>query len=330
MAAKSKTTRTELPFAGFPTSEDLSAVRADIAILGIPYVTPSPYPPVPTSPSVKNALLASFGDTSLGAESIRKMSQRLGSLITHYDFDLEGDLFGGHDLRVVDCGDVDLSSPKDEEKRKQAEASVRHLLGRGVIPLVLGGDHATTIPVLKAYEGRGPLCVVQIDAHLDFRDEVGGVREGYSSPMRRASEMPWVSSIAQIGLRGMGSARAQEVEQARSYGSVMVRAEELHRIGIEDVLRKIPRAEDYYITLDTDGLDPSIAPGVDAPAPGGVTYYQMVGLMRGIAQMGRIVGADFVELAADLDLNGRTGFLVARIIVVLMGLIARQRAWAAK
>lgn len=330
MAMRSATIRAELPFAGFPASEDISTLAADVAILGIPYVTPSPYAPVPTTPAVKNALLASFGDTSLGPQSIRKMSQRLGSLIGHYDFDLEGELFAGHDLRVVDCGDVDLSSPQGDENLRRAEASVRQLLERGVIPLVLGGDHATTIPVLRAYEGRGPLCVVQIDAHLDFRDEVEGVREGYSSPMRRASEMPWVQSLAQIGLRGMGSARTREVEEARSYGSVIVRAEELHRIGVEDVLRKIPRAENYYITLDTDGLDPSIAPGVDAPAPGGVTYYQMIGLMRGIAQIGRIVGADFVEHAADLDINGSTAYLLARIVVVLLGLIARQRALADK
>jgi agmatinase len=325
-ANETEVLHTELPFAGFPTSEDLLKVAADVAILGIPYVTPSPYSPVPTSPTVSNALLESFGDTSLGAESIRKMSQRLGSLIAHYDFDLEGDLFGGRDLRVVDCGNVDLTSPDEVQNRKRAERAVRQLLERGAIPLILGGDHATTIPILKAYEGRGPICVVQIDAHLDFRDEVGGAREGYSSPMRRASEMPWVQSIAQVGMRGMGSARTREVDEARAYGSIIVRAEELHRFGVEDLLRKIPRSENYYITLDADGLDPAIAPGVDAPAPGGVTYYQMVGLMRGLAQMGHIVGADFVEFAPDLDLNGRTGFLLARLIVVLLGCIARQRS----
>src|SRR5438128_1730038 len=108
--------------------------------------------------------------------------------------------------------------------------------------------------------------------------------------------MPWVSGMAQIGLRGYGSARQEEFEAARKYGSILVGAEELHRVGIEAVLERIPPSPRYYITIDADGLDPTIAPGVNSPAPGGVTYWEVTNLIRGIAARGRIVGFDLVEV----------------------------------
>ncbi len=89
------------------------------------------------------------------------------------------------------------------------------------VPIVLGGDDSIPIPVLAAYEGRGPITVLQVDAHLDFRDEVAGVRNGYSSPMRRASEMEHVDDLFQVGLRGVGSARARDVADARARGNTL-------------------------------------------------------------------------------------------------------------
>jgi agmatinase len=324
MARNSTKTEPGLTFAGFPACESPSAVEADIGILGLPYATPQPYGPLPYAGASADPLLTSFGDTSLGPDSVRKMSQRYAPYLTHFDFDLGGDLLAGSGVRVVDCGDVDLTSPRAEENGRRAEDAVRELLQCGTIPIVLGGDHATTIPVLRAYDGYDSICVVQIDAHLDWRDEVSGRHDGLSSPMRRASEMPWVKSMVQIGLRGFGSARAQEVRDAQEYGSILIRAEDMHREGIEWALRKIPESKMYYLTVDTDGIDPAIAPEVGGPGPGGLTYYQVVALLRELTSRGRIVGADFVELAFDPDFKGKTSLLISRIVLVLIGLMSRN------
>ena len=154
------------------------------------------------------------------------------------------------------------------------------------MPVVLGGDHSIPIPVMRAYDGFGTMCVVQIDAHLDWRDEVNGVRLGLSSNMRRASELPFVTGMAQLGLRGVGSARAREYDDARAYGSVLISAAEIHRDGIEAALARIPAADRYYVTFDTDGLDPAVAPGIGSPAFGGLTYFQAFDLLQGVATKG--------------------------------------------
>src|SRR5437879_13264690 len=106
------------------------------------------------------------------------------------------------------------------------------------MPIVLGGEHSITIPVLRAYEGRGPVCIVHVDAHIDWRDEVNGIREGLSSPVRRASEMPWIRGMAQIGIRGIGSARRGEFGHARKYGSVLMGGAERPRGRVDGVMRR--------------------------------------------------------------------------------------------
>ena len=174
----------------------------------------------------------------------------------------------------------------------------------------------------RGYEGRGDMFIVHVDAHLDWRDDIVGIRDGLSSPLRRASEMPWVSGMAQIGLRGFGSARQEEFEAARKYGSILVGAEELHRVGMEAILGRIPPSERYYITIDADGLDPTIAPGVASPAPGGVTYWEMTTLIRGIAKKGRIVGYGFVEVVPSADVANLTSHLATRLILNLIGALA--------
>ena len=144
--------------------------------------------------------------------------------------------------------------------RAAITAAVRALLDADAIPVVLGGDDSVPIPMFRAFEGRGPLTVVQIDAHLDWRDEVHGEKYGWSSPMRRASEMPWIRRMVQVGLRGIGSARAEEVADARAWGSRLVPAADVHRYGIAPVLDMVDADANCLLTLDCDGIDPSVLP----------------------------------------------------------------------
>ncbi len=296
-------------FIDAPTCADLDTLDADIAVIGVPYGVPYGMDGSPSSPSPR---------------TIREQSFGFSRYLTHHDYDFDGDLFAGRTVKIVDCGDVAMTPGRFDENLAATTAVIRAILDRGAVPIVLGGDHSIPIPVMRAYDQVGSMCVVQFDAHLDWRDEVGGVSLGLSSQMRRASELPFVTGMAQLGIRGVGSARQREVDDARAYGSVVIGAAELHRHGVEAALTKIPVADRYYITFDTDGMDPAIAPGVGYPAFGGLTYYQAFDLLRGIAAKGKIVGFDIVEIAPANDFRDLTSLLAARLTLNVIGAMAHE------
>ena len=200
---------------------------------------------------------------------------------------------------------------------------MRKILAAGALPIVIGGDHAIPIPVLRAYEGRGPITLVQIDAHIDWREEVNGVREGLSSPIRRASEMSHIAKIFQIGIRAQGSARTEEVEAALAYGSNIVTAYELHDVGMEAVLAAHPRRRTLLPHHRRRRHGPAAMPAVAGPAPGGVTFHQARKLIHGLVKKGRVVGMDIVEITPRLDVNRITCITAGRLIVNLIGAAVR-------
>src|SRR5439155_2382663 len=287
-------------FINVPRCDSLDALQADVAIIAYPYTVPY-------------TLEWSRQPSSWAPGAIREASLRYQSLVTHHDMDFGSELFAGRKVQIVDCGDVFETPGQYEANSRMATSVLKEIVARGAVPIVLGGDHATTVPMMRAYEGRGPICVVHIDAHLDFRDEVNGIHDGLSSPMRRASELPWVTSMIQIGLRGVGSARRREVDDAAAFGSIRVRAEELHEVGVREILRRVPDAPSYYISLDTDAIDPAIAPGINALEFGGLTYFEVSNLLKGIAAKGKIVGFDVVEIAPAKDHQNLTSMLAARL-----------------
>jgi agmatinase len=300
------------PDRGFLFSEwsaELPA-QADIAFLGIPYG--SPY-----------SFHETVNDQANGPRAMREASDRIVRSLERYDFDLGGPLYDSKPIRAVDCGDVVARVDDPIGHRQRAEQAVRHLLRIGALPVILGGDHAIPVPVLRAYEGHGPITVVQIDQHIDWREEVNGVHDGLSSPMRRASELAHVDRMFQIGLRATGSARQEEVDAARAYGAELITAYELHETGMEQVLARIPDGGRYYLTVDLDGMDPSIAPGVAAPCPGGVTFQQARALVRGLVRKGRVVGMDVVEITPATDVNRITCITAGRLIVNMIGAAVR-------
>jgi agmatinase len=297
-------------FLDVPLHTDLETLDAHVAILGVPHGMPY-------------GTAGEGNDQGNAPTAVRAASDLISEPLDHWDFDLGGPLLDGRDVRIADCGDV-AGGPGDAAGHyARAEAAVRTILSRGAVPLVIGGDHGVPIPVFRAYEGRGPITLVQIDAHLDWRDEVGGEREGYSSPIRRASEMGWIGDIFQIGLRGVGSARAQEVAATRDYGCEIVTAYEVHEAGMDAVLARIPAGGDYYLTIDADGLDPSVMPAVAAPAPGGLTFDQARTLIHGLEERGRVVGMDVVEITPSRDVNQISAVAAGRLMANLIGAMAR-------
>lgn len=299
-------------FLGAPRLEsaDLSSLVADVAVLGVPFGVPY-------------GMAGSTSPSAAAPAALRDASRRSARYLDHHDFDLDGPLWSGRQVRVVDCGDVAMTPGRHVENSRATAAAVRAIVDAGALPIILGGDHSIPIPTIRAYEGLAPMVVVQIDAHMDWRDEVDGVREGLSSPMRRASELACVAGMAQIGLRGVGSARPAEIAAARAYGSVLVTAAELHREGVDAILDRVPAADRYYVTLDADGLDPAVAPGVLAPAFGGLGYEETAGLLRGLASKGQVVGFDLVEIVPSVDLRDLTSLVGVRLILNLLGALAR-------
>jgi len=288
----------------------LDNLKADIAYLGIPYGQAYSFSEI-------------SNDQSRAPAAMRATSDRIVRSLDRYDFDIGGPLYAGRTIRTVDCGDIRAQVGDPTGHGARAEQAMRKILQAGALPIVLGGDHAIPIPVLRAFDGSGPVTLIQIDQHIDWRDEVNGVREGLSSPIRRASEMPHVGEIFQIGLRASGSARQQEVDAANEYGAHLITASELHDVGMDAILARIPDGGRYYLTVDMDGMDPSIAPAVMAPCPGGVTFSQARRLIHGLVSKGRVVGMDVVEITPASDMNGITCITAGRLIVNLIGMAVR-------
>ena len=297
-------------FLDLPLALDLDALEADVAILGLPYGDPYSIDEV-------------TNDQTNAPTAVRQVSRDISGGLERWDFDLGGTLLDGRPVRVVDCGDVPGEARDLGGHYRRAEAAARKILAAGALPVVIGGDHGVPIPVLRAFEERGPIHLVQIDAHLDWRDEKNGVREGYSSPIRRASEMPHIDRIFQIGLRSQGSARTEEVEAALAYGAELVTDAELHETGMQAVLDRIPDGAQYYLTMDADGFDPAVMPAVAGPAPGGVTFREGRALIQGLVAKGRVVGMDIVEITPKRDLNGITAITAGRLILNLIGAAVR-------
>lgn len=281
---------------------------ADAAIIGLPLSEHYAGDPRPN-------------DQAKAPEAIRAQSGQLCLPADHWDFDIGSTIArvlpdGGRDAGNFRGADTDFGADFDETVR-----ILKRHVQQSRFAAVLGGDHGVTIPVLEALEVVGrPIHLVQIDAHIDWRDEVAGARRGYSSPIRRASEMPWISGITQIGIRGTGSARKPEVEAARDYGATIFAAHEIHEHGLNAVLSHLAGRGPFYLTVDADGLDPSVMPAVLAPVPGGLRFEQARRILRHLAHEGGLRGMDVVEVAPSVDLpNAITAITAGRLIVNALG-----------
>ncbi|MEM7282802.1 MAG: agmatinase [Pseudomonadota bacterium] len=311
------TSLTEPPprtFLEFPMAQNLDHLEADIAFLGIPYGMPYAHDEYPNDQSKTPDALRTY-NTSVDIQYTKE----------YFDFDLGGPLLGDKNVRLVDCGNVTVDFDDPGSHFVRAEAVARKIFSSGAQLITIGGDHGIPIPVLRALEVLSQrITLVPIDAHLDWRDEIDGEHEGYSSPIRRASEMNWVGDIIQIGMRGIGSARTPEVEDAKSHGCRIITAYEMHDKGIDYVLGEIPAGGPYYLTIDADGVDPTIMPGVMAQTPGGLDWIQLHQLIHGLSTKGPIVGMDLVEIAPSHDLGNTTLIHAERLICNFIGASVRS------
>ena len=300
----------KVTFAGFPACPDLNQIQADIVVIGVPFGVPY------SNNSPPHCIHA--------PESIRRESVRFPKDLYAWDFDLGTSLSSYDDVTIVDCGNVDGKQGDSKGNQERAHQAIKMILDAGAVPVVLGGDDSIPIPVLRAYEGGASFHVLQFDAHIDWCDEVGGIRDGYSSTMRRASELPWVEKIIQVGMRGVGSAREREYRDCLAYGAELTTARDIAKNGIEIVKKYLPKKVNCFITLDFDVLDPSIMPAVGAPTPGGLNYMELVDLIQWVAENTHVVGACLVEFAPEKDLNNLGAVTAMRVAWNIIGCLARS------
>ena len=300
-------------FLGLPLCRDLGRLTADIALIGAAGCTP--YPSVGFY-------------CAEGPMAVRTASAVYGAALGHMNFDLGGPVLPDG-VTAVDGGDLPQDPSDAAGNRARIFGAISQILDRGAVPILIGGDDSLPIPMLEAYGVRGRrFTVLQIDAHIDWRDEVQGERLGLSSTMRRASEMPHVAQIIQVGQRGIGSARVQDVADAQRWGVEFVPAGEVAREGVWRAVDLVPQGAEVIICLDVDALDPGIMPAVIGRTAGGLGYWQVLELIGGVAEKARVAGFDMVELMPERDVDGQGALLAAQLLAAVMGVIARQKTRA--
>ena len=311
--------RLNLPFVGictfgkYPYVEDWDAIHADVAVMGAPFDCGAQF----------------RSGARMGPRAIREASTLFSfGHAGAYDFEDDVTYLDPAKVTIVDIGDADIIHTDTEQSHANIEYGVRKMLAAGAIPVVMGGDHSVNIPCINAFDDQEPIHVVQIDAHLDFVDERHGVRFGHGNPMRRAAEKSYVTGLSQIGIRNVSSTAKDGYVDARAMGSDIQSVRHVRAMGLDAMLDRIPAGARYYVTVDIDAFDPSIAPGTGTPSHGGFLYYEVLELLAGLAKRGEIVGMDLVEVAPDYDQSGSTSTLAAQLLMNVIGRLLHAKVEA--
>jgi guanidinopropionase len=231
--------------------------------------------------------------------------------------------------RVADLGDVPVNPYDIADAMERIETGIADILRHGAVPIAVGGDHLTTLPVMRALAKRtGALGMIHFDAHSDTNDVyIGGSRLTHGTPFRRAIEEGILDPrrVVQIGIRG-SVYDAREHDWARNQGIRIITMEEFVRRGTAEVMaeaRSIAGGGATYVSFDIDSLDPAYAPGTGTPEIGGFTSREALEMLR-LIQGVRIVGADIVEVSPPFDVGGITAIAAATVMFELLCLIAAQ------
>lgn len=217
----------------------------------------------------------------------------------------------GSTIGFVDMGDLPLA--ENESDDAIITAAVQTACAAGDVPLLLGGDHSITFPVVAGIAAHhGPVNILHFDAHPDLYDELGGNRRSHASPFARIMEAGHAMRLVQVGIRTLN---AHQSEQARRFGVEIVPMRDFTAGRVP-----IPPGP-LYVSIDLDGLDPACAPGVSHLEPGGLSTRELLDVLARIE--GPIVGADIVELNPDRDINDMTAAVAAKLVKELAAIAVR-------
>jgi agmatinase len=291
-------------FMRLPHVEDPSGL--DVAIVGVPYDGGTSYRP----------------GARLAPRAIRDQS----SLIRNYSYFQKVAPFDR--LNVADVGDIDAPPVSIEKCYEAVEARIGAIANAGARPIVIGGDHSISLPVLRALARRhGPLALVQFDAHIDTWDEYFGGKYFHGTPFRRAIEEGVVDPrrFIQVGIRGPMYGE-DDFDFHREHGITVIDIDQLKDRGVAWAIDEIRRmvTGPAYMTFDIDGVDPAFAPGTGTPEVGGLTSHEAQRLVRGLTGC-RLVGGDIVEVAPLFDGPGQiTAVLAANLMFEFLCVLAKS------
>ena len=299
----------DLPrFAGVPTFMRLPHVsldaakisEVDIGIIGVPWDSGTTNRPGPR-----------HGPRQLRDASTMIRAQHPVSGIRPYE-----------KLNCADLGDVSINPADIEDSMNRITSFYKTVIEKGIKPLTAGGDHLTSLPVLRAIAERGPLGMIHFDSHTDlFHSYFDGTMFTHGTPFRRAVEENLLDPkrVIQIGIRGTQYDR-EDLDFADSVGIRVVKIEEFFDRGIEDVMteaRAIVGEKETYISYDIDFIDPAFAPGTGTPEVGGPNSYEALKVVRELTGV-KIVGADMVEVSPPFDPSSNTAFLGVSVMFELL------------
>jgi len=288
-----------------PATEDLAAT--DIGIIGVPF-----------DGGVTNRTGARHGPRAVREQS---------TLLRRYNGSTGVAPFA--EARVRDLGDCWIEQPYAlDGALNEIAAFYQKIVAAGVTPLSVGGDHAMTLPILRAVAAKSPVGMVHIDAHADTGDDYLGSRYHHGAPFRRAVEEGLLdpSRVIQIGVRGTTNDPAMW-KFSTDAGMRVMPMDELFdrgwRAAVEEA-RRVVGSGKTYLSFDIDSLDPSFAPGTGTPEAGGLTVIEAIRILRGLIDID-FVGGDLVEVAPSFDPSYITAFNGASLLFEILCLLAEAR-----
>ena len=229
--------------------------------------------------------------------------------------------------RVGDCGDVPVNPMDTMDTMEKIEIFYHNIQKANVKPLTAGGDHLMTLPLLRGLVKKGPIGLIQFDAHSDTLDVFFGSKFTHGTVFRRAIEENLVDPkrMVQIGIRG-AIYDENDYGFALDQGVRIITIEEFYDLGVEKVIeitRNIIGDQEAYLSFDVDGLDPVYAPGTGTPEIGGFTTFEAQQMVRGFEGL-HFIGGDVVEVSPPFDPSGNTALVGATMMFEILCLLAKS------
>lgn len=308
------------PFSGVPTFLRSGLVPpgelfdADIAILGAPTDAGSPYLP----------------GSRFGPRAIREHSLRFGDGVGYYDplSDRSYLVDQVANRRILDLGDADILPTNVVGTFDNITALVRRARQSGVLVVVLGGDHAITYPVVRAFDDIDMLNVFHFDAHLDYAPFIHGLEYTNQHAFRQIRRLGNIGMLAQIGVRSIRNPR-EMYDDARRDGNRVVTVTEARDGALAGLLNEVDPSDPCYVSIDIDALDISLVPGCVSGEPNGLQYDQLRDMLVDIANLFNIVGLDIVEVNPLLESQiGSTAYVATHLLIEFLGHICASTPWA--
>jgi len=295
-------------FARLPNVRTLEDV--DVAIVGVPFDT-----------GVTYRVGGRFGPNAVRAASV---------MLRPYNANLEVKPF--EILSCVDYGDVAIVPGYTERSYTAIEETIAPIVEAGIVPLLVGGDHACTLPHLRATRSRGPVAVIDFDSHTDALDSYFGEKYNHGTWMRRAIEEGLVDTAhsIEVGLRGSIYDAEDRSGLRTELGLDYLTTEDIFALGPEAVAARIRErvgGGPAFISFDIDVVDPAFAPGTGTPEAGGPSAHDMLVILRGLTGID-FIGFDVVEVIPAYDPAAQTAMLAANLTYEMLSLVALRRAGA--